>query len=70
MVVDDVVGLIPRGYKALKNKLFKRKKTTTTTTPFESHQPVQKLSCEGYQPVQILSPEDYQPVQILSPEYY
>ena len=69
MIVDNVVGLIPRGYKALKNKLFKRKKTTTTTA-FESHQPVQKLSSEGYQPVQILSPEDYQPVQILSPEYY
>ena len=67
MIVDEVVGLIPRGYKALKNKLFKRKKTTT---PFDSHQPVQKLSSEGYQPVQILSPEDYQPVQILSPEYY
>ena len=69
MIVDDVVGLIPRGYKALKNKLLKRK-TTTTTTPFDSHQPVQILSSEGYQPVQILSPEDYQPVQILSPEYY
>ena len=61
MIVDDVVGLIPRGYKALKNKLFKCKKitTTTTTTPFESHQPVQKLSSEGYQPVQILFPEYY-----------
>ena len=28
MIVDDVVGLIPRGYKALKNKLFKCKKNT------------------------------------------
>ena len=36
MIVDDVVGLISRGYKVLKNKLFKRK-TTTTTTPFEPH---------------------------------
>ena len=26
MIVDDVMGLIPRGYKALKNKLFRRKK--------------------------------------------
>ena len=52
MIVDDIVGLIPRGYK---NKLFKRKKTTT---PFESHQPVQKLSSEDYQPVQLLSLED------------
>ena len=60
MIVDDVVSLIPRAYKALKNKLFKRK-TTTTTTPFDSHQPVQKLSSEGYQSVQILSPKDYQP---------
>ena len=68
MIVDDIVGLILRGYKVLKNKLFKRK--TTTTTPFDSHQPVQKLSCEGYQPLQISSPEGYQPVQILSPEYY
>ena len=67
MIVDDVVGLIPRGCKALKNKLFKCKKTTT---PFDSHQPVQKISSEGYQPVQILSPEDYQPVKILSAEYY
>ena len=41
MVVDDVVGLIPRGYKTLKNKLFKRKKKTATTTPFEPHQAVQ-----------------------------
>ena len=57
MIVDDVVGLIPRGYKALKNKLFKHK--TTTTTPFYSHQPVQKHFSEGYQPVQILSPEYY-----------
>ena len=55
MIVDDIVGLIPRGYKALKNKLFKWKKTTT---PFESHQPVQKLSSEDYQPVQLLSLED------------
>ena len=62
MIVDDVVALIPKGYKALKNKLFKcKKKTTTTTTPFESHQPVQKLSSEDYHPVQILSPEYYQP---------
>ena len=68
MIVDDVVGLIPRGYKALKNKLFKCKKTTAT--PSESHQPVQKLSCEDYQSVQILSPEDYQPVQVLSLEDY
>ena len=67
MIVDDVVSLIPKGYKALKNKLFRRKKTTT---PFESHQPAQIVSSENYQPVQILSPEDYQPVQILSPEYY
>ena len=57
MIVDEVVGLIPRGYKARKNKLFKHK--TTTTTPFDSHQPVQKRSSEGYQPVQILSPEYY-----------
>ena len=56
MIVDDVVSLIPKCYKALKNKLFRRKKTTT---PFESHQPAQ-----------IISSEDYQPVQILSPEYY
>ena len=26
MIVDDVVSLIPKGYKALKNKLFRRKK--------------------------------------------
>ena len=70
MIVDDVVSLIPRGYKALKNKLFKRKTTTTATTPFDSHQTVQKLSSEGYQSVQILSPKDYQSVQILSPEDY
>ena len=56
MIVDDVVSLIPKGYKALKNKLFRYKKTTA---PFESHQPAQ-----------IISSEDYQPVQILSPEYY
>ena len=68
MVVDDVVSLIPKCYKALKNKLFRRKKTTTT--PFESHQPAQTISSEDYQPVQILSPKDYQPVQILSPEYH
>ena len=67
MIVDDVVSLIPKGYKALKNKLFRRKKTTV---PFESHPPAQVISSEGCQPVQILSPEDYQPVQILSPEYY
>ena len=67
MIIDDVVSLIPKGYKALKNKLFRHKKTTT---PFESHQPAQIISSEDYQPVQILSPEDYQPVQILSPEYY
>ena len=67
MIVNDVVSLIPKGYKALKNKLFRREKTTT---PFESHQPAQIISSEDYQPVQILSPEDYQPVQILSPEYY
>ena len=57
MIVDGVVGLIPRGYKVLKNKLFKCKKATTT--PFDSHQPVQKLSSEDYQPVQVLSLEDY-----------
>ena len=56
MIVDNVVSFIPKGYKALKNKPFRSKKTTT---PFESHQPAQ-----------IISPEDYQPVQILSPEYY
>ena len=67
MIVDGVVSLIPKGYKALKNKLFRRKKTTV---PFESHPPAQVISSEGGQPVQILSPEDYQPVQILSPEYY
>ena len=67
MIVDDMVSLIPKGYKALRNKLFRRKKTTT---PFESHQPAQIISSEDYQPVQILSPEDYQPVQILSPEDY
>ena len=67
MIVDDVVSLIPKGYKALKNKLFRRKKSTI---PFESHQPVQIISSKDYQPVQILSPEDYQPVQILSPEYH
>ena len=67
MIVDDVVSLIPKGYEALKKKLFRRKKTTT---PFESHQPAQIIFSEDYQPVQILSPEDYQPVQILSPEYY
>ena len=67
MIVDDVVSLIPKGYKALKNKLFRRKKTTKL---FESHQPAQIISSKDYQPVQILSPEDYQPVQILSPEYY
>ena len=55
MIVDDVVSLIPKGYKALKNKLFRRK----IITPFESHQPAE-----------IISSEDYQPVQILSPEYY
>ena len=37
----------------LKNKLFKHKKKTTAA-PFESHQPVKKLSSEGYQPVQII----------------
>ena len=26
MIVDDVVSLIPKGYKPLKNKLFRRKK--------------------------------------------
>ena len=67
MIVDDVVSLIPKGYKALKNKLFRHKKSTT---PSESHQPAQITSSEDYQPVHILSPEDYQPVQILSPEYY
>ena len=67
MIVDDVVSFIPKGYKTLKNKLFRRKKTAT---PFESHQPAQIISSEDYQPVQILSSEDYQPVQILSPEYY
>ena len=67
MIVDDVVSLIPKGYKALKNKLFRRKKRKT---PFESHQPAQIISYEDYQSVQILSPEDYQPFQILSPEYY
>ena len=67
MIVDDVVSLIPKGYKALKNKLFRREKPTA---PFESHQPVQMISSEDYEPVQILSPEDYQLVQILSPEYY
>ena len=56
MIVDGVVSLIPKGYKVLKNKLFRRKKTTT---PFESHQPAQIISSEDYQPVQILSPEDY-----------
>ena len=29
MISDDVVSLIPKGYKALKNKLFRCKKTTT-----------------------------------------
>ena len=56
MIVDDVVSLIPKGYKALKNKLFRRKKTAT---PFEFRQTAQ-----------IISSEDYQPVQRLSPEYY
>ena len=56
MIVDDVVSLIPKGYKALKNKLLRREKTTT---PFESHQPAQIISSEDYKPVQILSPEDY-----------
>ena len=65
MIADDLVSLIPKGYKVLKNKLFRRKKTTTL---FESHQPAQIISSEDYQPVQIISPEDYQPVQILSPE--
>ena len=61
MIVDDVVGLIPRGYKALKNKLFRRKTTTATTAaPFESPQPAQTLYSGDYQPpVQILSLEDY-----------
>ena len=62
MIVDDVVGLIPRGYKALKNKIFRHKKitTATTTTAFESRQPVQTLYSGDYQPpVQILSLEDY-----------
>ena len=59
MTVDDVVGLIPKGYKVLKTKLFRCKKTTT---PFESHQPAQIISSEDYQPVQILSPEDYQKI--------
>ena len=67
MIVDDVVSLIPKGYKALKNKLFRHEKPTV---PFESHQPAQIISSEDYEPVQILSPEDYQLVQILSPEYY
>ena len=31
MIVDDVVDLIPRGYNALKNKLFRRKKKPTAT---------------------------------------
>ena len=57
MIVDDVVGLTPRGYKAPKNKLFTCKKKTTT--PSASHQPVQILSPEDYQPVQVLSLEDY-----------
>ena len=56
MIVDDVVSLIPKCFKALQNRLFRRKKATT---PFESHQPAQ-----------IISSEDYHPVQILSPEYY
>ena len=61
MIVDDVVGLIPRGYKALKNKLFRRKTTTTTTaTPFESPQAVQTFYPGNYQqPIQVLSLEDY-----------
>ena len=56
MIVNDVVSLIPKGYKALKNKLVRCK---TTTTPFECHQPAQIISSEDYQPVQILSPEHY-----------
>ena len=34
MVVDDVVGLIRRGYKTLKNKLFKRKKKNSNNNTF------------------------------------
>ena len=67
MIVDEVVSLIPKDYKALKNKLFRRKKKTT---PFQSHQLTRIISSEDYQPVQILSPEDYQLIQILSPEHY
>ena len=29
MIVDEVVGLIPRSYKALKNKPFRHKKTNS-----------------------------------------
>ena len=49
VIDDDVVGLIPRGYRALKNKLFRRK---TNPIPVQSYQPVQ-----SYKPVQTLSPE-------------
>ena len=52
--------LFQKVIKRRKNKLFRRKKTTT---PFESHQPAQIISSEDYQPVQIFSPEDYQPVK-------
>ena len=30
MIVDDAVGLIPKAYRKLKNKLFKRNKPTVT----------------------------------------
>ena len=56
MIVKDVMSLIPKGYKALKNKLVRCKKSTA---PFECHQLAQIISSENYQPVQILSPEYY-----------
>ena len=67
MIVNDVVSSILKSYKALKNKLFRRKKTATS---LESHQPAQIISSKDYQPVEKLSTEDYQPIQVLDPEYY
>ena len=33
MIVDEVVGLIPRGYKALKNKPFRHISIPAATVP-------------------------------------
>ena len=32
MIVDDAIGLIPKAYKKLKNKLFKKNKAAAATS--------------------------------------